>query len=173
MAASIQYTNLTNESADDASKTPSSPHLPLEGDRLLYASSVNHIQTDKLKKYPHYTPRFTNTTTYHQKTPESNYNVRKKTSPCKQLATNLTPTFCRVSVAKMSAFNVHAFKFVKLISTYFLFVFLPVFFVVAMVQAYKCVHKFNINQLQLHASVRSLNQNYKYYLLTGSNNTLG
>lgn len=112
----------------------------------------------------------TNTTPKQQQHNDSDeyYKTRKKISPFKNMTTPFTSScsFCTRALIVSSPHHHHLIanlactKYFKILLKYFLFVFMSMFFLLFMVQAYKCVHRFNLNQRDVHASLNTLKLNY-------------
>ena len=148
----IKYEHLKNE-------TKQSTSLPQT------QASPSSSPPSLLTKYPSHTTPTKNQQLYDS---DDYFKARKKISPFKQIANMTTPmTSCSLCTRVIASSphhliaNLACTKYFKIFSKYFLFVFMTMFFLLFMVQAYKCVHKFNLNQREVHASLNTLKLNYR------------
>jgi hypothetical protein len=148
---------------------PTSPLQPL-----------SHNSPLLLTKYPTHTPNLHHSDDY--------FKTRKKISPFKGMSPTssssssssspsmISSLFNRVVVVSPHLIISNKFsnfictKYVKILFKYFLFLFMSMFLVLFMVQAYKCVHKYNLNQRDVTESLNALKHNYRHLRTLTNNN---
>ena len=124
-----------------------------------------------LTKYPTHTPNLHHNDDY--------FKTRKKgmypTASSSSSPSMISSLFSRVVVVSPHLIISNKFsnfictKYVKILFKYFLFLFVSLFLVLFVVQAYKCVHKYNLNQRDVTESLIALKHNYRH-LRTLTNN---